>query len=454
MKNIYSLLISFTVLLFLLSACKKDNSSSPNSLSIKSINPASGAAGISDTITGTGFSATLAGDSVFFNGKGATILSADSTRLIVTVPAGAGTGHVSVTVNGKTASGPVFTFKIDSNSTANDSVYIVTTLAGSVGGGYANGTGSAAKFSVPNSVALDSGGNVYVNDYGNNAIRKITPAGVVTTFAGGGLAGNANGVGTAASFNGNQAIASDPLGNIYVAEWQNSDVRKISPAAAVSTFAGSQTDGYADGTGTAATFNRVAAIACDKQGTLYVFDVYNNRIRKITSGAVVSLFIGSGTPGSADGTGTAAQLGDVSGMCTDASGNVYMADDLYNTIRKITPAGVCTTIAGKADDSGNFLDADGVGTQASFAGPSSVASDQYGNLFVTDYAVGGATIRKITPAGVVSTIAGVPGVQGSADGPGHQATFQDPWGIVVAPNGVIYVSDGGNGTIRVLTPQR
>jgi hypothetical protein len=452
MKISKTLFVSCVASIFLLASCKKQSTSPGSDLAINSISPVSGTSNINDTLTGTGFSASISDDSVFFNGKSATILSAGTKQLIVSVPAGASTGKVSVSVKGQTATGPVFTFTTDTSG-ASDSVYIVSTLAGSGQSGFVNGTGAAASFAVPNSMVLDASGNLYVNDYGNNVIRKVTPAGVVTTFAGSGQAGNNDGVGIAASFNGPYSVAIDPGGNIYVAEWANNDIRKISPSGAVSTFAGALSYGYTDATGTAARFYHPASIACDNLGNLYVFDDYNNHIRKITSGGLVSTFVGTGTAGKADGTGTSAQVGNVSGMSTDAANNVYMAESLYNTIRKINPAGVVTTIAGRGD-SDNLFDADGVGTQASFAGPNDVASDKFGNLFVVDNAVGGATVRKITPAGVVTTIAGIPNTQGSTDGPGHQATFGGPAGIVVAPSGVIYVCDWSNDNIRVLTPQR
>lgn len=446
MKAFKALTVSGTACALLTSACIKTYIPIPppppssTSLAINSIRPASGLSGINDTITGSGFSAAIANDSVFFNGKSANIVSVSTTQLIVVVPASAGTGNVSVDVSGKAAIGPVFTFSSDTASYVNDTAYTVSTLF--------SGT-----FDIMSDIALDLSGNLIIVDYGNtNVIRKITPTGIMSVFAGSGQNQNTDGVGINASFFLPDKITIDANGNFYVSEGQCAAIRKITPNAAVSTFAGGLAIGYKDATGTAALFNGPGAITCDNQGNAFVWDWNNKYIRKITPAAVVTTFVGSGTMGTADGTGSAASFGGASGLCVDAANNIYFADEIYNTIRKITPAGVVTTFAGVADGSGNFSDVDGVGTQAKFAGPQDIASDKYGNLYVCDGAVHGATVRKITPAGVVTTIAGIAGVQGSADGPGHQATFSLPYGIVVAPNGVVYVLDEGNNAIRVLTP--
>jgi sugar lactone lactonase YvrE len=447
MKTVKALALPCLVFGALATACIKSAIPTPppppsnsTSVAITGISPVAGAAGISDTLTGTGFSAAIALDSVYFNGKTASIISASTTRLIVVVPAGVSTGDVTVSVNGQVATGPLFMVGTDTATYLNDTAYIVSTLTSGI-------------LSVPSSLVLDANGNLFVVDYGHNLIRKVTPAGMLTTFAGSGQDVHADGMDTAAGFFQPQNITIDPSGILYVSEPDYNDIRKISPGAAVSTFIGEPTTGYVDGTGSAARFHGISALTCDNQGNLFVWDGGNRNFRKITPGTVVTTFAGSGTLGTADGTGTAASFGAAYDLCVDAANNIYVADGYYNTIRKITPSGVVTTIAGVADPD-HFYDVDGVGTQAKFAGPSGIAADKYGNLYVSDWAINGATIRKITPSGVVTTIAGVPGVQGSADGPAHQATFQDPSTLVVAPNGVVYVCDEGAGSIRVLTPVR
>ena len=265
------------------------------------------------------------------------------------------------------------------------SVGVVTTLAGSTEG-FAEGTGAAAKFREPSGIAVDSAGNVYVADSVNNRIRKITPAGVVTTLAGG-TAGFAEGTGAAAQFNFPSGIAVDSAGNVYVADSNNNRIRKITPAGAVTTLAGS-TAGFAEGTGAAAQFNNLRGVAVDSAGNVYVADLH--RIRKITPAGAVTTLAGS-TSGFADGTGAAAKFTDPPGVAVDSVGNVYVADG-SRRIRKITPAGEVTTLAGSTSGS-----ADGTGAAAQFKNPNSVAVDSAGNVYVADNS--NHRIRKITPAG-------------------------------------------------------
>src|SRR4051812_20684041 len=204
-----------------------------------------------------------------------------------------------------------------------------------------------------------------------------------------------------------------------------------------STLAGSAGYGSSDGTGSAARFNNPFGVAIDSAGNSYVADTSNHTIRKITAAGVVTTLAGlAGTSGSADGTGSAARFFLPKGVAVDSTGNVYVADTNNHTIRKITPAGVVSTLAGFAHSPGSN---DGTGSDAAFFNPSGVSVDSVGNVYVAD--TGANTIRKITPAGVVTTIAGQPGAFGSNDGTGPNAHFLFPTGVTVDSGGNLYVAD-------------
>ena len=313
---------------------------------------------------------------------------------------------------------------------------VVSTLAGNASPGYADGTGAAAQFYFPFGVAVDGGGNVYVADANNNRIRKVTSGGIVTTLAGS-TQGSADGTGNAAQFYFPSGVAVDGSGNVYVADSANHRIRKITSGGVVTTLAGG-TQGFADGTGAAAQFSYPYYVAVDGSDNVYVADSANHRIRKITSGGVVTTLAG-GTQGFADGTGAAAQFNTPFGVAVDGSGNIYIADQSNERIRKITSGGVVTTLAGSTQ---GF--ADGTGAAAQFDTPYGVAVDSGGNVYVADSA--NQRIRKIASGGVVTTLAG--STQGFADGTGAAAQFRDPYGVAVDASGTVYVADYSNQRIR------
>lgn len=325
---------------------------------------------------------------------------------------------------------------------------VVTTVAGSPSEGITNGATPNARFYSPQSIAVDSQTNVYVADTQNSVIRKITPAGVVSVFAGSpGVFGSADGTGSAALFSGPQGVAVDSSGNVYVADTGNSTIRVISPSGTSSTLAGlAGNPGNADGSGTGVQFNLPQGVAVDSSGNVYVADTGNHTIREISGGVSSTL---AGMPdvyGTFDGTNEGARFNGPTSVAVDSSGNVYVTDYNNNTIRKVTQAGVVTTLAGWA---GMWGSADGTGSAALFFGPTGISVDNSGNLYVVDS--GNQTLRKVTPSSgnwVVSTIAGSPGVSGSVNGTGTGAEFYYPAGVTVSSAGYVYIADSGNNTIR------
>ena len=240
----------------------------------------------------------------------------------------------------------------------------------------------------------------------------------------------------------------DSAGNIYVADAGNCTIRKITSAGVVSTLAGSPGNaGSDDGNGAAALFYIPLSVAVDGSGNVFVADSFNNTIRKVTSSGDVTTFAGlAGTTGSADGTGTSARFNFPVDVAVDSAGNVYVADTNNHTIRKITSGGIVTTFAGSAGVSGSV---DGVGGNARFIFPIGVRTDSAGNVYV---AGSNQTIRKVTPAGVVTTLAGAAGIIGSSDGIGSAARFYNASDAVPDANGNIYVIDTYNQTLRKGVP--
>jgi len=318
-----------------------------------------------------------------------------------------------------------------------------TTVAGIVKTtGFNNGAALTATFNEPIGITVDGAGNIFVVDNINNCIRKITPGGTVSTFAGNGNYGSANGIGVLASFTLPRGIAIDATGNMYIADKDNDLIRKVTPAGVVTTIAGkSGISGSADGVGLAATFTGPCGIAVDKLGNLYVADTFDYLIRKITPAGVVSTIAGTGTPGSADGQGRAASFKGPDGIAVDDAGNIYVADiGGGNDIRKIDPTGMVTTFAG----SNTLGFKDGKGNAALFNYPFNITIDKAGVLFVSD--AGNNAIRRIEPDGTVTTLAG--GTFGYADGVGPAAYFRSPNGLTSDGLGNIYVADYTNQLIR------
>ena len=334
-------------------------------------------------------------------------------------------------------------------------------------GGSSDGTNSSALFYEPSGDVVDAAGNIYVADQFNNTIRKITPVGtnwVVTTIAG--RAGQydpiraRDGTNSSALFNIPTGIALDAAGNLYVADQYNNAIRKMTPVGTnwvVTTLAGQgpHSAGFADGTNLAAKFNGPTGVAVDAHTNVFVTDQFNNVVRKITpiagtSNWVVTTIAGQVSPsgGLADGTNLSAQFNSPAGVAADTNGNLYVADQFNNSIRKLTHSGtdwIVTTIAG------HLRSGSSDGTNAGlFNNPSGVAVDGNGNVFVADEY--NSTIRKIIPVGtnwVTTTIGGQPSVYGTNNGAGTNALFNAPFGLAVDAAGNIYVADSVNNTIRI-----
>lgn len=318
--------------------------------------------------------------------------------------------------------------------------HYVSTYAGGATTGPLEGHTDSVYFGGPNNIAIDRNGNLFVSDRNTHRVRKISPGGMVVTIAGR-RQGFADGIGAAARFNTIRGVALDGVGTIYVADRGNHSIRKITPRAEVSTLAGDGTAGFSNGTGESVQFNNPIGVAVDEGGNVYVADSDNSRIRKLTPDGKVNTLAGK-RRGFADGVGVDALFRDPVDLALDGRGNVYVADQGNHCIRKITPDGQVTTLAG----SGTAGYADGTGKSARFNAPEGVAVDKRGMVYVSD--TENNRIRRITPDGVVSTIAG-DGQAGFVDGPGHLAQFKRPRGLALDPKGgYLYVADRDNRRIR------
>jgi sugar lactone lactonase YvrE len=322
---------------------------------------------------------------------------------------------------------------------------VVSVLAGSGHPGLEDGAGHSARFNWPTGVVSDLNGNRFVADYGNHVIRKIDRFGIVTTFAGRGSAGFADGIGRMAKFNGPNAIAIDRSGTLFVADADNFRIRKITPAGTVTTLAGSGHKGNNEGPALQAEFIYPTGLAIDRSGALFVADRGAHRIKRIRTDGIVMIVAGTGEPGTKGGTAVLATFHDPISVAVDEVDNVYVADSGSHTIRRIDAAGVVTTVAG----SGLPGYRDGLREQAQFSRPTGVALDQEGNLVVSDSK--NHRIRKIKlPEGRVTTLAGN-GHGSDLNGSGSAAGFHFPTGIEVDPFGRVYIADSANNQIRWLT---
>ena len=333
---------------------------------------------------------------------------------------------------------------------------VISTLAGNGTGGFSgdgNGASLEELFS-PSSIARDNSGNLYIADAFNNRIRKINTNGIISTIAGTGAAAYSGdgSAATAAALNSPYGIAVDGTGNIYVSDQANQRIRKINTSGIISTVAGNGSAGYtSDGVaGTTAEVNYPAGIACDAAGNVYVADYFNNRVRQITTTGIISTVAGTGAVGYlGDGTAaTGAKLNQPTGVAIDGSGNLLIADNLNNAVRMVNTSGIISTLAGNGTPGSS---GDGSAATAALLNlPSGVTTDASGNIYIADK--GNNRIRKIT-SGVIVTLAGN-GTAGYT-GDGNVATAAElysPTSVMADPAGNIYIADNSNNVVRMVTP--
>jgi outer membrane protein assembly factor BamB/sugar lactone lactonase YvrE len=320
---------------------------------------------------------------------------------------------------------------------------MVTRLAGSGSAGFADGTGTNAQFNFPNGGFVDPAGNVFIADSSNHRIRKISAQGVVSTVAGTGAPGYADGAAASSQFSYPLGVCVDTAGHVFVADSGNNRIREVGLDGQVRTVAGSGQAGYQDGLGTNAVLNYPNDLVVDAAGNLFVTEFNNHTVRRISPDRTVSTWVGNGRAGYLDGPRAVAQLNQPGGIALDRAGDLYVTEWGGQRVRMISAAGEVSTVAGN----GVAGYRDGAGPKAQFNNPDGAVVDGEGNLYVADN--GNHVIRRIGADGVVETVAGT-GVAGLADGQGSQAQFSHPAGLGLDSQGNVYVADGGNHSVRKL----
>jgi len=328
---------------------------------------------------------------------------------------------------------------ISENKPQSEKKWTVSTVAGGDEAALVDGPVSVARFHFPNDVTVAPNGDLYVTDGDNRLIRKIT-GGQVSGFAGSDF-GIMNGKGITAQFKFPTSICMDAAGIIYSTDARDPRIRKISPQADVTIYAGSETSGFADGYADIAQFRGENMVVADAAGNVYLTDAQNNRVRKISVNGIVSTIAGSATAGYRDGKGSLAEFNFPAGIAMDSQGNLFVSDGSNFRIRRISPEGDVVTVAGKAKQGTT----DGDSTIALFDFPTDLVIDHQDNLYVLD----GSRVREISREGIVSTIAG--SVDGFQDGDGATAKFFTPYGLGIDADGNIYVADTNNNRIRKIS---
>jgi sugar lactone lactonase YvrE len=399
----------------------------------------------SGTITGTGFSTPI---SVWFcPGSGscqqlpvAQVVVNDTTSASLTsVSLAAGSWQIYVqTSGGASARSAAFTVRASP----------FTTVAGTgsmAGSARDNGPATAATLAEPYGVAVDASGNLYIADYGNDTIRKVSPSGIITTVAGTGIWGYSGdgGPATSAKLKAPRNVALDGSGNLYIADTDGHRIRQVSPSGTITTVAGTGTSGYSGDGGPAANAQLAgpSGVAVDGSGNLFIADTGNFRIREISAGGIITTVAGTGEWGySGDGgPATSAQLYSARGVAVDGFGNLYIADDGSATVRKVSPGGTISTVAGTG--TAGYSGDGGPATVARLDYPESVALDAAGNLYIAD--ANNGRVRMVSTGGVITTVVG--------NGPlGYPMQLLKPTGVAVASGGNVYIADSNAYVIRLV----
>ncbi len=412
-------------------SCKDSDETGDPVILLSSISPEEAPFDALVTLTGQNFGVSKSDVEVEINLMKAEIITITNEKVIVKVPIGAGTGKVVVRINGKVIEGPEFKYILTP---------IVSSLVGSPTSSYKDGTLSTAGFGTPYGLVFDSNDNLYVCDRTNNSIRKITSEGIST------VAGNAQATGGFQDGNGVNAKFTWPVGikfdseeNLIISDLYS--IRIMNKSADVTTIAGSLSLGFKDGIGSDAAFTSAEGIAINQNDELFIVDNENSSIRKVTKAGAVTTLAGDGTRGFQDGVGTLSKFYEPYGVALDKSGNLYVTDTFNNRIRKITTDGTVTTFAGDGVEGYR----DGSSTTARFYYPRGIAFDADGNLLVVER--GNHCVRKISVSGEVTTLAG-DGTPGKVDGKAMSAKFKEPTDIAINSKGEIFISELGNKMIR------
>jgi PKD repeat protein len=331
----------------------------------------------------------------------------------------------------------------------------ITTVAGNGTSGFSGDGGQATSAQLGAvGIAVDAAGNVYVADQGNHRVRKVTADGVITTVAGTGERGFSgdDGQATSARLNDPNGVAVDAAGNIYIADMGNMRVRRVSAAGVITTvagtgFIGSSGDG---GPATSATLAFPSGVAVDAAGNVYIADQLNDRVRKVTATGVIATIAGTGDAGFAGdgGQATSAQLRNPFGVAVDVVGNVYIADRDNHRVRRVDAAGVITSVAGT--ETFGFSGDGGPATSAQLKFPAGVAVDAIGSIYIADS--NNHRVRRVSTGGVITTVAGTGTAAFSGDGgQAISAQLDFPLGVAVDAIGNLYVADTGNRRVRKVT---